>query len=710
MIQQDIRLHEGSLFLVLRVREDGDVLLLHCSTEPFDPDSIPEHTLCWYRLVELQTAGENQNDHHGNKHTGTSPGSRLCYVSHTVTPTTVGSVLCVTLRCELLEVRYIMELFPDACTVRTHTEVTCIADHDVCLTYLSIFALTGLTKGLPDPSADVLVSWAYNSWCSELQWQRSDLNRLGLSPISDIQTLRQPEQYQNFSLQTASFCGRGTWPCSEYLPMGAIEHTQKNHALAWQIETGGPWQWELSTIAGEYYLQLAGPDDERHHWMLPLAPGEHYTTGYAAIAFASAREEAFAQLTAYRRHIMRPCRDTRELPVIFNDYMALLGDPDEASLLPLIDAAAEIGAEYFCIDSGWYADGSWWDCVGFWQPASRRFPHGLPYVMQYIRDHGMIPGLWLEPEVMGIHCPLAADWPDECFFLRGGRRVIDHGRYQLDFRHPIVRAHADEVIDRLAGKYRIGYLKLDYNINGGYGTEFEAPSAGVGLERHQRAYRAWLSDVQKRWPDLVIENCASGGMRMEYGLLSQLSIQSLSDQDEAVKLAPIAAAAPSAVTPEQAAVWSLPAADASDEELIFSMVSTLLLRIHQSGPLNDFSPAKRALLSEAIALYKTYRRDLAHAVPLWPLGLPAPDDALLCLAMDPGDRILLALWRIRDEKTVCHVPLPRVFAHAAQIYPAGIPYPCRLTEDGQTLLATLPPAPSARLYELRGREDESAQT
>ena len=78
----------------------------------------------------------------------------------------------------------------------------------------------------------------------------------------------------------------------------------------------------------------------------------------------------------------------------------------------------------------------------------------------------------------------------------------------------------------------VGYIKMDYNIEPGVGTEVDAESAGEGLLEHERAYLAWLDTVFEKYPDLVIENCSSGGLRMDYALLSRLSIQSTSDQEE----------------------------------------------------------------------------------------------------------------------------------------------------------------------------------
>ena len=155
---------------------------------------------------------------------------------------------------------------------------------------------------------------------------------------------------------------------------------------------------------------------------------------------------------------------------------------------------------------------------------------------------GMVPGLWLEIEVAGIHSPLAAK-PDAWFFMRRGRRVIDHNRYFLDFRNPNIRAHADAVVDRLVKDYGAGYIKFDYNCDALMGTETAADSFGQGLLEHQRAYLQWLDGVHQRYPALVLENCGSGGGRMDYALLAHHQLQSSSDQED-YRLYPAIATAP----------------------------------------------------------------------------------------------------------------------------------------------------------------------
>lgn len=80
---------------------------------------------------------------------------------------------------------------------------------------------------------------------------------------------------------------------------------------------------------------------------------------------------------------------------------------------------------------------------------------------------------------------------------------------------------------------------MDYNIEPGIGTEQNCDSVGEGLWGHEKAYLEWLDGVFARHPDLIIENCSSGGLRMDYAMLSRYSIQSTSDQDDYKNTAPL---------------------------------------------------------------------------------------------------------------------------------------------------------------------------
>jgi alpha-galactosidase len=492
--------------------------------------------------------------------------------------------------------------------------------------------------------------------------------------------------------------------------MGVLINQEKETTYFWQIEHNGSWHWEISDTPGsQIYLQLSGPTEQEHQWWKQLAPGESFISVPVAVgSIQSSSTDAFTQaiavLTHYRRTIRRHNQDNINLPVIFNDYMNTLnGDPTTEKLLPLIEAAGALGCEYFVIDAGWYANGHWWDTVGDWLPSLQRFPNGIEEVLQAIKDNGMIPGLWLEIEVVGVKSPLAQQVPDDWFFCRHGKRIIDRGRYQLDFSNPAVRAHADGIIHRLAVEYGVGYIKMDYNINAGLGSETNTDSAGDGLLQHNRAYLAWLDSVFERYPGLVIENCGSGGMRMDYALLSRHSIQSSSDQTDYRRTAAIAAAGPSALTPEQCAVWSYPLPVGDEEEVIFNMVNALLLRIHQSGLLPTLTSERLALIKEGITLYKQLRQDIPQSIPFWPLNIPAFGDEWLSLALECSNTIYLAVWRLASTEEQCSLPLDRFTGKTIRcecIYPTA--YPCNAHWQSETgkLTVELPRQYSARLFRI----------
>lgn len=639
-----ITIHENGINLVIEISDSLNVRLLHFSSLPYNESFVKEDAKDRFRLVELQITGEDQDDHHGSKHTGTMPGGCLKYVGHLETINNIGKKLEIVTENNGIEVTSHFQFHSDISIAQCWTTITNKSDEAKGIEYVSSFVLFGLVKeGVTPWDKKSKIYIPHNYWAGEVQWKDYTLPELGYSQVWDWTSKR-------------IYAGStGTWSTSEYLPMGYFENTECGNGLFWQIEHNGSWHWELCDISKELYLQVSGPTENENGWWKSLKPGQSFETVPVAVGVTiDGFVGAMKQLTLYRRRIRRPNTDNIRLPVIFNDYMnCLFGDQTTEKLIPLIDAAAEAGCEYFCMDCGWYSDGDWWNGVGEWLPSQKRFPGGIREPLDYITSKGMIPGLWLEIEVMGIKCPLASELPDDWFFVKHGKRVIDHGRYQLDFRNPEVRKHADKIIDRLVTQYGVGYIKMDYNINIGLGTELSADSLGDGLLEHNRAYLEWLDGIFERYPELVIENCGSGGMRMDYALLKRHSIQSSSDQMDYRKFAVISAASPTAVTPEQCAAWSYPLKEGDREEVIFNMVNAMLVRIHQSGHLADISPERFALVKEGIDYYKQIRDDIRNGLPFWPIGLPTFSSQWASLGIECGNKAYLAVWRFESESDTC---------------------------------------------------------
>ncbi len=661
-----IEIFENKIYVVFEIDDEQSIKLLHFSALPFDESSLEpfcrEKGFALFQktrsfsLVELQVSGiDRPEERHGNKYIITAPGYRMKFKDFKDTINSFGrklEIVCFDEPTGLETVSH-MQFYNGVSVVRTWTSVTNRGQASQTLEYVSSFSLTGIEKEGDMPQDEKLrIDVCHNSWQRELRWKSYTLPQAGLEQS-------QPKEFQHSS-KVFACTNVGNWSAKEYIPMGCVENRETNSYLFWQIEHNGSWHWEISDREGHLYLQLSGPSEIESHWTKELAPGESFESVPCAVgANAEGFDEAIGELTRYRRIIRRRNRDNDTLAVIFNDYMnCLWGDPTSEKEFPLIDAAAETGCDYFCIDAGWYAEGSWWDSVGEWKESRRRFPNGLKEVTDYIRKKGMIPGVWLEIEVMGINCEMVDSVCDDSwFFMRHGKRVFDRSRYQLDFRDQRVRAYADSVIDRLVKEYGVGYIKMDYNIEPGIGTETNADSFGDGLLGHERAYLSWLDGVFARHKDLIIENCSSGGLRMDYAMLSRCSIQSTSDQDDYLRYCTIAANAPLAVTPEQAAVWSFPMSGCSQEQTAFNMINAMLLRIHQSGHLGNIDEQSKALVKSAVKVYKTIRRDIKTAVPFWSLGVSDFSDNWVSLGLKNENRAYLAVWRRDAEENSVALPI-----------------------------------------------------
>lgn len=594
-------------------------------------------------LIEVFTAVE-QRARTSQAYWRSAVGERLRVQGSQVIaePDAVRAVIVQSDAVSGIEVRTTVTAPTGTASVRVESEIRNAGRETVVVT-----AISSATIGFGRSASDLdEMKWgsAASEWLAENRWSEVPLRTL----LPDIALALHDQDARGH----AGLTSHGAWSSGEHVPCGYLSR-EDGETLAWQIETSAGWRADLCQTQEGGVLSLLGPTDLEHQFAHELLPGEAFTAVPVALAVTTARTRAtgnaLAELTRYRRWLRGAAVGGQHLPVVYNDFMnTLMGQPTTDKLLPLVRRAAEAGVEVFCIDAGWFADpaiGDWWSTVGEWREAPTRFPDGgLRRVIDAIRDAGMAPGLWLEPEVVGIDSPASSRLPDDAFFQRFGQRVQEDRRYHLDFRHPAARAHLDATVDHLVEELGIRYLKLDYNINPGAGTEHHATAAGDGLLGHTRAFRDWLVRVQQRHPSLLIENCSSGAMRADYALLAVTHLQSTSDQQDFRLYPPIAASAPASVLPEQCGNWAYPARDMSDEETAFTLVTGLSGRLYVSGFLDDLRPAQRARIAEAIALHKELRESLGTALPFWPLGLPAWDDEAICLGLHTPDGDLLFVW------------------------------------------------------------------
>ena len=698
---EQFRWRPGSLELVFTYGARHPVILSGSGVagEPATPTGASQP------LVEIMLAGDGRA-RTTTRFTNTACGSRLRYLDHVADRDGDAERLRIRQRDArsgvLVETTFLAGR--DEHGVRGYSEVRNDGDEPVVLEAVTSVALGSFVQPGDDPRGLVLSTGtgeqlAENRWTSEPLWGQRTLGEFGAKAHD------QPGR------GAVERIGTSTWSTARALPTGVLAHESSGHAVAWQIEHNGGWRWELDDVReGEdcAALLLLGPEEIDHQWGRRLEPGETFTTVPASIAFSTGGlEGAIAELTRHRRRLRGPRPADSPTLLVFNDYMNTLGgDPTTGRLLPLIAAAGEVGAECFCIDAGWYDDTparDWWSTVGEWRPSASRFPDGgLARVVDAIRDAGMRPGLWLEPEVVGADSPVADRLPADAFLHRYGIRIREHERFFLDLRHPAARAHLDETFDRLIAELGVAYFKLDYNVTPGTGVD-DAVARGDGMLEHNRALLRWVRALRERHPDVVFENCASGAMRADFAMLEVFDLQSTSDQVDPVRYPPIAAGAPLQILPEQSANWAYPQPGMTDEEIVFTMTTGLAGRLYLSGFIDGMSAEQFALVREAVAVFRDLRAGIAQAVPRWPAGLPQWYGDAVALRLTAPEQDLLYVWHRGDADAEIRVELggDLCAADLRQVYPRALRGWAMSDEaPGVVVLRPHSAAPSARVYRI----------
>ncbi len=266
---------------------------------------------------------------------------------------------------------------------------------------------------------------------------------------------------------------------------------------------------------GEAFLaggELLGPGE------VILAPGESTQTPWVIGSWGDGLTEL-----AHRFHEelrQRPQHPRRPRPITLNTWEAVYFDHSLEKLTALADAAADVGVERFVLDDGWFT-GRRDDTAGLgdWFVDDAVWPDGLHPLVDHVAALGMEFGLWVEPEMVNPDSDLARAHPD--WILRGRMSLPPAARQQqvLDLAHPEAYAYVADRLKALLDEYPIAYLKWDHNrdlVEAGTGP------GGVARVREQTlaVYRL-LDELKSARPGLEIESCASGGARVDLGILDR---------------------------------------------------------------------------------------------------------------------------------------------------------------------------------------------
>ena len=360
-----------------------------------------------------------------------------------------------------------------------------------------------------------------------------------------------------------------------------------------------------------FRVGFAGPGPFR-----VLRRGESVSTPALHVGhFLEGMDASIQQLHSYlRESVLPPLPAGRVRPVEFNSWGYAEDNISEESLKNAIDTAAGIGAELFTIDAGWYADEktSWWLRVGDWR-VGKRLPSGLEPIFSYAREKGLQCGLWFDIERIGAESELIKQHPDWVVKVHGSRE----GQSILDFTNPEVVRFAEETLAGFIQRYKLDVFRLDNNANQGRGGTQNIREGFVenNYWRYYDAIYAMYGRLRKRFPNLMMENCAGGGGRNDLGMLSNFHWAQISDEWGGVRTLKILNGFTFAFPPEWAqtyyGVLSPENHRYGDVDFRFRTLMFGQMAIGGVAPsMKQFPPALRDRMRHDIALYKTFVRPM----------------------------------------------------------------------------------------------------
>ena len=256
-------------------------------------------------------------------------------------------------------------------------------------------------------------------------------------------------------------------------------------------------------------MQGISPD----HFSWQLAPGKSFETPEAVLGVSDHGLGALSHKMHQfvNEHIVPAYWQYRERPVLYNDWEGCMFDFNQRKLLNLAKQAKELGCELFVLDDGWFgARDDDTAGLGDYHVNKKKLPQGIKGLSERINHMGLEFGLWFEPEAVNPDSDLYRahpDWAlkDDFPVLKGRNELL------LDLTKPEVRDYIVESVTNVFDNANISYVKWDMNRH----------SIALGAKAHR--YILGLYDVLRRIfdprPQILLENCSSGGNRFDLGML-----------------------------------------------------------------------------------------------------------------------------------------------------------------------------------------------
>ena len=552
-------------------------------------------------LVQMYLRGDPLPNSYANGHTMTWSGTtaRLQYETQRVDKDIIETVLT-----DGRGIRVIHRvMWHTGCeALRVSTSVENAASAPVILEMLSSINLSGMTPFAPDDASGCLILHrARSMWSAE-----------GRFTSETLESLQMERSWTGHAARVLRFGQVGSMPVRGWFPFVALEDSAHQVTWAMQLACPSSWQMELRRKDDAVSLTAGLADYDFGHWARTIQPGECFDSpeAYVTVGTGPAEEVAQRLLSIHRENWVG--RDS-VLPVVFNEYCTTWGCPSHENMVRLTEALKGHDIDYVVMDAGWYGreDCGWSDCGGDWIPNTALFPLGLKGTTDVIHAAGFKAGIWFEPETCAPRS--AVHNCKEMLLTRNGSVIDTDGRRFLDLRTPEARDHLQKsMIDQLRD-CGFDYVKVDYNDCIGVGCD-SPDGLGEGLRQNQQETLRLFRGMQEQLPGLMLENCASGGHRLEPSLLSASWLSSFSDAHEQPEIPVIAAALHRLVLPGQSLIWSVLRPGDSLRRITYSLAATLLGVMCLSGDVYSLNTEQWAKVDEGIRFYRSVQHIIRDGV------------------------------------------------------------------------------------------------
>lgn len=419
--------------------------------------------------------------------------------------------------------------------------------------------------------------------------------------------------WSSLGVRTMRISQTGTMPARGYLPFISVE--DKKNGVCWAAETEAPASWTIEAVFRNNAISVGGGrgDFLSAHWRKTLKTGETEKTNKAYLTVTKGSLENAAARLARHFDDTDEIKDVeRDLPVLYNEYCYTWGKPEAKTLETMLPEIAALGCKYFVIDDGWfynvYNDKRY--VIGDWNVNKEYYPEGLKAFADKVRSYGMIPGVWYEFEGVSEHSDVYRDHPD-WLLTRDGKIINNGGRAFLDFRKEEVLNYLREKVIKNLVNCGIGYMKVDYNSNAGFGAD-GAESYGEAIRQHIDAVLAFFEEIKRSVPSLVLEICSSGGMRHEPRFLSLGDMCSFSDAHENAGGVPVAMNLHRFIPPRKLQIWATIRDDYNADDVKFTVAKAMLGRICFSGNLGNKPQKIIDILKESVSFYEKLKPTIAN--------------------------------------------------------------------------------------------------